>query len=126
MPESIYSKTLLKRFQVSLKEKPYENNQTTTNNYNNNIITKSRENKDVSPIRAISDLRKNAGSGAERKREISISQEDNAVKQIFIFYILFFLFLKYLYTKLESSFLSYFNIFQDEIFNELRLNYFFY
>lgn len=81
MPESIYSKTLLKRFQVSLKEKPYENNnnQTTTNSLNNNMITKIRENKDVSPIRAISDLRKNVGSGAERKREISISQEDNVV-----------------------------------------------
>jgi hypothetical protein len=75
MPESIYSKTLLKRFQVSLKEKNCDNIPNSTP-YNNNNLQKHRENKDVSPIRAISDLRKNGEFVAEKKRDISIGNDD--------------------------------------------------
>lgn len=76
MAESIYSKSLLKRFQTSLKEKTYENTYT-------KILKEQLEkkdgfnNKDVSPIRKITDMRKNP----KKEKEIVIDEQVNYNKK---------------------------------------------
>ena len=56
MSESVYSKTLLKRFQNSLKEKPYDNTYIRVlKDQNNNTTKQNEQENDVSPMRKVYD-----------------------------------------------------------------------
>lgn len=53
MNESVYSKTLLKRFQNSLKEKPYENTYLKSLKDPKNANKQNDQENDVSPLRKV-------------------------------------------------------------------------
>ncbi len=53
MEESVYSKTLLKRFQNSLKEKTYENTYMRVLKDHSSLTRQQNEENDVSPMRKV-------------------------------------------------------------------------